>query len=93
MKYLSHNLTNDSQWQDYKRLELIPNSTQNPYNTSPSYLFGFAVAWRKLISLLMDELIEEQQVEYLERCWSLKKFAEQEEFPTKSLQRFWMLIN
>lgn len=93
MKHLSHNLTNDSQWQNYKQLELIPNSAKNPYNTSPSFLFGFAIAWRKLISLLMDELVEEQKIEYLERCWFLEQFAEQKESPSKSLQRFLTLLS
>jgi hypothetical protein len=92
MKYFSNNLTNDFQWQNYKQLELIPNSVQNPYNFSPSYLFGFAVAWRKLISLLVDELVTEQQVEYLERCWKLDKFGQQED-PSQSLQRLWTLMN
>jgi hypothetical protein len=30
--------------------------------------FGVTRIWRGVLGLLMDELIEEQQVEYLERC-------------------------
>jgi len=85
--------TNNSQWQNYKQLELIPNRVPNPYGKASTFKFGLEFAWRVLISLLVDELVDrEQQVEYLERCWANQKF-DREENSAKSLQKLWLLMN
>lgn len=52
-------------WYLYKNLELLPPS-QTPPASIPT--FGVDRLWRGLLGLLADELIEEQRVEYLERC-------------------------
>jgi hypothetical protein len=85
--------TSNSQWQNYKQLELITNQVPNPYTEASTFKFGLDVAWKMLISLLVDELVDrEQQAEYLERCWANKEF-EQEEKSADSLQKLWLLMN
>jgi hypothetical protein len=85
--------TNNSQWQNYKQLELIPDRVPNPYNRTSTFKFGLGFAWRVLISLLVDELVDrEQQIEYIERCWANKEF-EQKENSARSLQKLWLLMN
>ena len=91
MKTLSQ--TNNSQWQNYKQLELIPNRVPNPYSKASTFKFGLDLAWRVLISLLVDELVDrEQKVEYLERCWIDREF-EQRKNSASSLQKLWLLMN
>ncbi|OWY68358.1 hypothetical protein B7486_26265 [cyanobacterium TDX16] len=91
MKTLSQ--TSNSQWENYQQLELIPNHVPNPYGKVSAFRFGLDFAWRGLISLLVDELVDrEQQVEYIERCWANKEF-EQQENSSSSLQKLWLLMN
>lgn len=91
-------LNQKSQWQTYKQLELIPDSVPNPDAKVATFKFGLVKfglgrAWRSLLSLLIDELVDqEQQVEYIERCWALNEFGEKDN-PTSSLQRLWVLMN
>jgi hypothetical protein len=85
--------TSDYQWQNYKQLELIPDAVANPYARAFAFKFGLDFVWRSLISLLINELVDrEQQIEYIERCWSHDKFG-QAEHPSSSLQRLWVLMN
>jgi hypothetical protein len=93
MKFLRHNITNGDRWQDYKQLELIPDKTLKSNVDRPRFLFGLDLAWQTLLSLLVDELVEEQQVEYLERCWNLDEFGQSKQNNSSFLKRFWMLIN
>lgn len=91
MKTLSQ--TSNSQWENYQQLELIPSRIPNPDGKASTFKFGLDFAWRVLISLLVDELVDrEQQVEYIERCWANKEF-EQPENSTSSLQKLWLLMN
>jgi hypothetical protein len=86
--------TNNEQWQIYKQLELIPEFAQSSYSNSRSFRFGLDLAWRSLISLLVDELVDhEQQVEYLERCWAANEVDLEVPSPTRTLQRLWVLMN
>lgn len=87
------NFTSNSQWRTYQQLELIPGTIANPAHQTNPLTSTLNLLWRPLLGLLMDELVEEQQVEYLDRCWSLNKFGEQEQSVSNSLQRFWTLIN
>ncbi|WNZ24931.1 hypothetical protein HJG54_20135 [Leptolyngbya sp. NK1-12] len=80
----------DCQWQRYRQLELLPESVPNPYLENT---FGLGWLWRGFVKALVDELIEEQQVDYLNRCWSLDEFGEAEASPPHSLQRLWKLMN
>lgn len=86
-------LTSDSQWRTYQQLELIPKTIANPAHRANPLASTLNFLWRPLLGLLIDELIEEQRVEYLDRCWLLNKFGEQDQSASKSLQRFWTLIN
>ncbi|NHC35788.1 hypothetical protein [Scytonema millei] len=91
MKTLSQ--TSNSQWENYQQLELIPSRIPNPDGKASTFKFGLDFAWRVLISLLVDELVDrEQQVEYIERCWANKEF-EQPDNSTSSLQKLWLLMN
>lgn len=84
---------NKFHWQTYKQLELIPDSVPNPNNKVSTFKFGLDIAWKTLISLLADELVdEEQKVEYIERCWKLNEFGKGDN-PSSSLQRLWVLMN
>lgn len=93
MKSLNPSLKNSSQWNVYKRLELIPESVSQPADRPSHFISGLNLLWRPLLGLLIEELVEEQRVEYLDRCWSLNEFGKGEKSPTNSLQRFWVLIN
>ncbi|NDJ17340.1 hypothetical protein [Myxacorys almedinensis] len=89
MQFLNPN--SDVQWQSYKALELIPDVIQNSPTTGSRFTFGLGWAWALLLTLLADELVEEQTVEYLDRCWSHDE--SEEPSPSKTLQRLWALMN
>ncbi len=63
-------VTTQSQWQEYCRLEGLPETSPHPYLESPKFTFGLRRFWKGLLSLLVDELVEDQRIDYLERCWS-----------------------
>lgn len=69
MHSLNHNPENSYQWQSYKQLELLSDWTPAP--APPKIGLGMPFLWRSLLSLLIDELVSEQRVEYLERCWAV----------------------
>jgi hypothetical protein len=58
-----------NQWQLYKKLELIPDSVPQPLTKRTVLTFPLKLVWKVLINALANELVHEQQVEYLERCW------------------------
>lgn len=89
MNFLSRNSVKGSQWNAYKQLEQIPDTVSNPNKTQLTP--GLNLFWRSLLALLIDELVEEQRVEYLDRCWSLNEPG-QKKSRSNSLQRFWELI-
>ena len=86
-------LTSDTQWQAYKKLELISDALPNPSASRPGFKFGLDLVWRTLIVLLVDELVDpEQQAEYLDRCWALADFEQPASAKANTLQRLWLLI-
>ncbi|MBV9388289.1 MAG: hypothetical protein JOZ78_17850 [Chroococcidiopsidaceae cyanobacterium CP_BM_ER_R8_30] len=90
---LSNRSREEYQWQAYKQLELLPASLQNRSVNIPKSRLGLKMIWRSLICLLVDELVDqEQQVEYLERCWTSES-ENQSHSPTTTLQRLWALMN
>jgi hypothetical protein len=93
VKFLSHNLNNSDRWQTYKQLELISDRVSKPQANQPRFLFGLDLAWHTILSLLIAELIEEQQVEYLERCWRLDEVEQNQENNSHFWQRLWTLMN
>lgn len=92
MKYLDHNKIDidRDRWEAYKQLELVPDSIDNPDRHRGGFKFGIDRVWRTLLGLLIDELVSEQQVEYLDRCWNVDA---KDRSPSKTLQRFLTLIN
>lgn len=93
MRFLKHRPINHSQWDVYRQLELISTSIPNPADQSSRLTSGLNLLWRPLLDLLMAELVAEQQVEYLDRCWSLNELDEGDQSPANSLQRLWTLMN
>jgi hypothetical protein len=93
MKFSNRSLTHSAQWQAYRQLELIPDSVPNPAEQTHYLAAGLNPFWRKLLALLIDELVEEQRVEYLDRCWSLTEYDLKEQAASSTLQRLWFLIN
>jgi len=90
---LSDRSPEEYQWQAYKQLELLPVSVPNPSANIPKFRLGLDLVWRSLVSLLVDELVDqEQQVEYLERCWT-SEFGNEDPSPTTTLQQLWTLMN
>ncbi|MBZ8178875.1 hypothetical protein [Oscillatoria salina] len=91
-KSLIHNVANQLQWQTYQQLELLPNSVENPQAKTAKFALGLDLVWRLLIIALTKELIyQDQQVEYLERCWAFD-FEENNSTNSQTLQKLWTLI-
>jgi hypothetical protein len=56
-----------SYWQLYKKLEDLPEITPEPI-AEPKLTLPLRQAWKLLLNLLTQELVYEQQIEFLERC-------------------------
>lgn len=93
MQFIHRNITNKSQWQIYKELELIPDSVTYSQANNMTFAFGLDRVWRLLIIALTQELVEEQQVEYLERCLAVNNFDVDSHKGSKTLQKLWTLMN
>jgi len=93
MKFLGSRSTNSSQWNAYKQMEMIPKSIPNPIDRANYFSSALNLCWRPLLGLLIDELIEEQRVEYLDRCWLLNEFEGGKKIKSNSLYRFFVLIS
>ncbi|MER3433229.1 MAG: hypothetical protein C4288_07330 [Leptolyngbya sp. ERB_1_1] len=76
-------------WSLYKDLELLPTS-ETRRESIPT--FGLNRLWRGLLGLLADELIEEQRVEYLERCLQKTPSESQNQVQRDGVQQFLKLI-
>jgi hypothetical protein len=73
MKFFHRDLTNDSQWTAYRQLEQIRDSVPNPNRRTNRLASCLNPVWRSLLALLMDELVAEQQVEYLGSLLDIKR--------------------
>lgn len=93
MKFSHHDTTKKSQWQTYKKLELIPNSAPEPQANKLTFAFGVDQVWRLLIVALTRELVYEQQVEYLERCWPLDYFEPDTATKSNTWHELWILMS
>lgn len=90
MKFLHRNTNEASCWQIYKTLELIPDVVENPQANRLKFAFGLGQAWRLLLVALTQELVyNDQQIEYLERCWAVNEL----EASANTLQKLWTLMN
>lgn len=81
-----------NQWQDYKQLELIPDSAPVPKHCKFNITLPLATAWRSLLNALAREQVYAQSTEYLERCWVINYAEPYTAQPTKQLQKLWMLM-
>ena len=68
MKKLNH-----SQWKIYAELEEIPSAVAPPQADASTLTSALAIAWRSLLNTFCQELLYEQQVDYLERCMALNQ--------------------
>jgi hypothetical protein len=91
MKYLDHQQSeiDRQRWEAYKQLELVSDPIDNSDRHRGGFKFGIDLVWRTLLGLLVDELVTEQQIDYLDRCWGAN---EDDRSPSKTLQRFLTLI-
>ena len=81
------------QWQQYKELELIPDSISAP-KRHRFKLFPLDAAWRCLVNALMWEHLYEQRTDYLERCWQLNDCENLTHGGVSlALQELWMLMD
>jgi hypothetical protein len=94
MKFLGHRKIeiDRAQWEAYRQLELVPDRVDRPQSDRASFKFGIDRVWRTLISLLLDELVTEQKIDYLDRCWGSHDLDEGKRSPSQTLQRFLTLI-
>ena len=93
MKFLHRNITEKTQWEKYKELELIPSSISEPQTDKQAFAFGLERVWKVLIVALTRELVYEQQVEYLQRCWNLNDFEPNIDKKSHTWQQLWILMN
>lgn len=91
MSFATRSSIDETRWNLYRQLELLPESVPNPAKQGNSFTSRLNVFWRSLLGLLIDELVEDQRVEYLDRCWSLNEFGESEK-SSNSLHRLWVLM-
>jgi hypothetical protein len=94
MKFLDYNEIEIDryQWEAYKQLELLPDVERPNHHHAP-FKFGIERVWRTLISLLLDELVIEQKIDYLDRCWGSNDLGDGKRSPSQTLQRFLTLIS
>ena len=92
MKYLDRRQSkiDRDRWEVYKQLELVPDAIDNPDRHRGGFKFGIDLVWRTLLGLLVDELVTEQQIDYLDRCWEAH---EGDRSAAKTLKRFLTLIS
>lgn len=93
MQFIHRHLTNKSQWKAYKELELIPHSVPYSQANKVTFAFGLDRVWQLLIVALTQELVEDQQVEYLERCLTASNFDLESHKGSQTLQKLWTLMN
>jgi len=79
------------QWQVYKQLELIPETIPDPRKAGIAFTFGCGWVWKNLLQLAASELIEDQQIKYLQRCWTINEPG-QIKTSTPGLFRLWLLM-
>lgn len=60
-----------TQWQAYKKLELLPDSAPEP--EANHFMNGLLLShlWRSLINALAEEHFCEKRRDYFERCWAI----------------------
>jgi len=92
MNFVTNGLRDDYWWEQYKELENIPDFVPNPLGDRYPFTSALNAVWRGLLSLLIDELVAEQRVDYLHRCWLLDEFGHSRESASHPLKRLWVLM-
>ncbi|AFY91871.1 hypothetical protein [Chamaesiphon minutus] len=95
MKFLDQQKNNIElgRWETYKQLELVPDAVDRPKSHPILSKFGVERAWRSTIALLLNELVTEQKVDYLNRCWASQDLYEGNRSPFQTLQRLLTLMS
>jgi hypothetical protein len=83
---------NQTAWQRYKQLELIPDTVADPESSSFRLMAPLSLGWRLLINALVREHLCEQRTEYWERCWAID-YTPADPETAHSLHRLWELMN
>jgi hypothetical protein len=60
--------------------------------SSLRFKFGVDSAWSLLTSLLVDELVDEQRIEYLERCWAQDNPSRDSKSRSNQFKQLWSLM-
>lgn len=81
-----------NQWENYKKLELIPDSAPAPKPRKLNIAAPLVASWRTLLNALAKEQVYEQRTEYLERCWSIS-YSEPYSHQSPSLRKLWNLMD
>jgi hypothetical protein len=79
-----------TQWQDYKSLELIPDSVPDPESISLTFANRIGEFWRQIFAPFSSTSVEEPY-EYLERCLELdssKLFSDKRSSPWYKFRTF-----
>lgn len=78
-------------WQLYKELECLPDSILEPTAEPAVLTFPLRTAWKVLMNVLAQELVYEQQIEFLERC--LDNDLDKKDSSKNFWGKFWRLID
>lgn len=94
MQFLRHQPEPDTQWQTYKKLELIPDSLNHTGLNRSEFTFGLGWVWKQFISSLIAEVEAEERVkEYLDRCWASSNLEDPIAPAPSSLAKLWALMD
>lgn len=88
-------LINGFQWQVAQRSVLLHEAELDSQRQKLSLVLQWREIWRSLVTVLVNELEEEQRINYLERCLALE--AKTVENPTplplhRTLHSLWLLL-
>jgi hypothetical protein len=81
-----------NRWQNYKQLELLPDSAPAPKSRKLNIAYPLVASWRSLLNALAREQVYEQRTDYLERCWSIS-YSEPYTDRSPSLRKLWNLMD
>ncbi len=80
------------QWEVYAELEEIPNTVTAPQVRQSRNAKALTNVWRSLLDTFCQELLYEQQVEYLERCIALNQLQPDKAAKSKTLVKLQKLF-
>jgi hypothetical protein len=92
LKGFSMKKSNISQWKIYAELEEIPSAVKPPQTDSSNLTSALAGAWRSLLTTFCQELLYEQQVDYLERCMTLSQSPHAKSTSLNQFQKLFLAV-